>query len=70
MSIICDRCESGIRTDILEGLKRLPNSCQLRFKRMYSHSNLDVKLDELVKKMPDDELDRALQQIQNTSKGA
>jgi len=36
------------------------------FKRMYSHKNLDLPINEVVDNMPDDKIDWAMQQCQNT----
>lgn len=51
------------RTQLKDGLAKLPVPHQLLFKRMYSHKNLDASIDAVVDKMPDDKLDWALQQV-------
>ena len=54
------------RKEILTGLKKLPENNILFFKRMYSHKNLDLNINDVVKNMPDDKLEHALFQIDNT----
>ena len=36
------------------------------FKRMYSHDNLDREINEVVDNMPDEDLDVAMMQVQNS----
>ena len=54
------------REEIKDGLKQLPEKWQLMFKRMYSHNNLELDIDSVVDNMPDDKLDWALTQVENS----
>lgn len=54
------------REEIKQGLKQLPESWQLMFKRMYSHDNLDCDIEIVVDNMPDEKLDWALTQVENS----
>ena len=56
------------RQQIKEGLKQLPDSWQTIFKRMYSHDNLDCDIETVVDNMPDEKLDWALSQVENSLK--
>ena len=55
-----------VRSEILEGLQKLPAAWQLIFKRMYSHENLDAPLDQIVNNIPEERLNWAMQQIINS----
>ena len=39
---------------------------QMMFKRMYSHKNPELPIDEVVDKMPDDKIDWAMTQVERT----
>ena len=54
------------RKELLCGLKKLPENNVLFFKRMYSHKNLNLNIDAVVKNMPDEKLEHALFQVDNT----
>ena len=54
------------REQIKDGLARLPESHRMFFKRMYSHDNLEADINDVVDSMPDEKLDWAMQQVQNT----
>lgn len=54
------------REQIKTGLKQLPESWQFLFKRMYSHNNLELDIDTVVYNIPDEKLERALQQVENS----
>ena len=54
------------RKELLSGLKKLPENNVLFFKRMYSHKNLNLNIDAVVKNMPDEKLEHALFQVDNT----
>ena len=56
------------KAEILEGLNELPDDWQLKFKRMYSHDNLDAPMKDVVDNMPHEKLDWALTQVQNSLK--
>ena len=51
------------REELKDGLKRLPESWQKMFKRMYSHENPDAAIEDVVDNMPEGTLDRAMQQV-------
>jgi len=52
------------RNYIKEGLAKLTDFNHNIFKRMYSHENLDVDINDLVDAMPEDRLDWAMRQVQ------
>lgn len=54
------------RTELKEGLARLPEKQQLFFKRLYSHQNLEANINDVVNAMPVDKLDWAMQQVQRS----
>lgn len=54
------------RSTILKGLNKLPASNQMVFKYMYSSDNLEASLETVVANMPADELDWAMQQVENS----
>ena len=56
------------RNELKEGLAQLTDANRLLFKRMYSHNNLDLPINEVVDKMPEDKLDWAMQQVSRTLK--
>lgn len=51
-------------------LKQLLSQCtedqQMMFKRMYSHKNLELPIDEVVDNMEDDKIDWAITQCERT----
>lgn len=57
-----------IRQQIKDGLKQLPDSWQTKFKRMYSQNNLDWDIETVVDNMPNEKLDWALSQVENSLK--
>jgi hypothetical protein len=54
------------RNKLKTGLRQLPESNQLIFKRMYSHNNLDAEIDNVVDLMPDEKLDWAMEQVRRS----
>ncbi len=54
------------REKIKEGLCELPESWQNMFKRIYHHIATDCSLNELVDKLPVENLDMALTQVENS----
>ncbi len=54
------------RTKLKSGLLSLPESNQLIFKRMYSHEDLNKNIEDVVNDMPEERLDWALTQVQNS----
>ena len=60
------RLAEWARNDLVAELSHCTEGQQLKFKRMYSHDNLDMSISEVVANMPDDKLDWAMQQVMNT----
>ena len=56
------------RQQIIDGLKQLPESWVKMFNRMYNSKNLDAPIEETVELMPDEKLDWALSQVENSIK--
>ena len=54
------------RESLKKGLAKLGEKQQLMFKRMYSHKNLELTMNEVVDAMPEEKLDWAMQQVQRT----
>lgn len=54
------------RQTLKDGLAQLPERNRMLFKRMYSHKNLDININAVVDKMPEDKLDWAMQQVQRS----
>ena len=54
------------RQTLKDGLAKLPENNQMIFKRMYSHKNLDLHINDVVDIMPEDRLDWAMQQVQRS----
>lgn len=54
------------RSWLKEHLRQRPEKEQHFFKRMYSHKHLDRSIEDVVNAMPDDKLDWAMQQVQNS----
>jgi hypothetical protein len=54
------------RQEIKAGLSLLPESHRIIFRRMYSHKDLSKDINLVVDDMPDDKLDWAMQQVQNS----
>ena len=71
-----DTLKTYARSQILNGLQKLPDSWQERFKLMYGRNGgkrsvEDTKamtIEEVVQEMPDEKLDWALSQIENSLK--
>ena len=61
-----DQLQEYARTQLKEGLAKLPESNQLLFKRMYSHEDLEANINDVVDIMPEERLDWAMQQVQRT----
>lgn len=56
------------RKELKAGLAKLPEGNVKMFKRMYSHENLELPIDEVVDNMNEERLDWALVQVQNSLK--
>jgi hypothetical protein len=54
------------REKLKQGLLQLPDGWQMMFKRMYSHGNLDADINNVVDNMPEDKLDWAMQQVEQS----
>jgi hypothetical protein len=54
------------RQQLKEGLALCSEGQQLIFKRMYSHKNLELPINDVVDAMPDDKLDWAMTQVART----
>jgi len=54
------------RTTLKDGFSQLPEAYQLMFKRMYSHANLELPIDEVVELVPEEKLDWAMQQVERS----
>lgn len=64
--IMNNQLQEIARQTLKDGLAQLPESSCMFFKRMYSHKNLDLDINAVVDKMPEDKLDWAMQQVQKT----
>lgn len=53
------------RQELKAGLAKLPESHHNLFKRMYSHKNLSLPINEVVDKMDVSKLDWAMTQVKN-----
>lgn len=54
------------RQSLKDGLAKLTEGHQMIFKRMYSHKNLELPINDVVDLMPADKLDWAMQQVQRS----
>lgn len=54
------------RNSLKEGLSLCTDAQVHLFKRMYSHNNLDLDIDEVVDNMPEGKIDNAMLQVQRT----
>ena len=54
------------RNNIKVGLANLPEKWQMRFKQMYLPDNLNADVNDIVDATPEEKLDWAMQQIQNS----
>jgi len=61
-----EQLEDFARSTIIKGLKKLPERNQKLFKQMYSHKYLDLPIEDVVKRMPAEKLDWAMQQVSRT----
>jgi len=55
-----------MRMEIKYKLKFLPDDCVFKFKMMYAFDNFELPIDEMVDEIPNDKLEWALKQINNT----
>ena len=61
-----NKLQGFAKTNIKEGLAKLPESHVLFFKRMYANGNLGADINTIVDAMPADKLDCAMQQVQRS----
>lgn len=61
-----EQIEEFARTKLKQGLEQCTGAQTTRFKRMYSDKNLDLDINDVVDKIPCDNLDWAMRQVQNT----
>ena len=54
------------RAELKKGLAQCTEGQQFLFKRMYAHGNLELPIDEVVDKMDEDKLNRAMEQVEAT----
>lgn len=54
------------REKIKEGLGDLSEGHRMVFKRLYSHNNIEMPINDVIKNMPDEKLNWALTQVQNS----
>ena len=52
------------RLNLKDNLAKCSLGQQMFFKRMYSHKDLEAKIESVVDSMPDEKLDWAMQQVQ------
>ena len=56
------------REELKKGLSQLTDKHHMVFKRMYSHENLALPIDDVVDKIDADKLDWAMQQVERSLK--
>lgn len=61
-----NKLKSFAREELKKGLSQLPDGWHRRFKQMYSPKNLDMDINDVVDKMPEEKLDWAMQQVENS----
>ncbi len=61
-----DQLQEFAKTQLKDGLAKLPENSRMLFKRMYSHDDLSAYIDDIVDVMPEDKLDWAMQQVQRS----
>ena len=61
-----DELQLFARNELKEGLALCTEAQRLIFKRMYSHENLDLDINDAVDNMPEEKLDLAMVQVQRT----
>jgi len=61
-----EKLQKYCQTEILNGLRHCNEKQQLMFKKMYSHDNLELSIDDVVKKMLPDQLETAMEQVDRT----
>lgn len=61
-----ENLQSYARKVLREGLAKCNEAQQFLFKRMYAAGKLELTIDEVVDRMPEDRLDLAMQQVERT----
>jgi len=61
-----NKLQDFARNELKIGLAQCTAEEQLLFKRMYSHKNLELPVDDVVDNMPAEKLDWAMQQVERT----
>ena len=56
------------RQTLKDGLSQLPENQQMMFKRLYSHKNLNANINDVVDKIPEDNLDLTMQLVERSLK--
>lgn len=60
--------ENFARQSIKDGLKKLPEGWQNRFKQMYANGKISDDINTVVDNMPEEKLDWALSQVEESIK--
>ena len=63
-----DQLKNFAREQLKDGLKQLPENWQMTFRRMYSHKDLEKDICAVVDDIPEEKLDWAMQQVENSLK--
>lgn len=63
-----EQLQQFARENLKKGLSQLPDGWQHKFKQMYSHGNLTLDISQVVDNMPEDKLDWAMEQVENSLK--
>jgi hypothetical protein len=61
-----EQLKNFAKTQLKDGLKQLPDNMQTIFKRIYSPDNLELSIDEVVNNIPQEKLDWAMRQVENS----
>jgi hypothetical protein len=61
-----DTIKQFAKQQLKDGLAKSTEPEQQMFKRMYSHKNLELPINDVVDNMPDEKIDMALSQVERT----
>ena len=61
-----DELQDYARSQLKKGLAECTDAQQLLFKRMYSHKNLELSINQVVNNISEEKLNRAIEQVQKT----
>ena len=64
--IVNEELSNYAREKLKEGLARLPEGYQMKFKQMYAFNELDLPIEKVVDIMADEKLDHALTLVKNS----